>query len=162
MKFKHYLSNCFLLLIPLFLWNLLLIDLLPAYYAPEVFDNNIPNLIAYSENILRAVVFVLPAFMLLSFKTKRAKVGLVIYLIGLLCYFSSWLLVIIYPESNWSNSLIGFSAPAYTTIIWFVGIGLIGNKAYIKIPYLSVIYISVSIIFVVVHTWHTYIVYLGL
>lgn len=97
--------------------------------------------------------------MILSLKTRRQKTGLLIYLIGLTLYFSSWIIVIINPESNWSKSPIGFMAPAFTTIVWFVGIGLIGNKAFFKFPYLSHIYIGRALLFVVFHTTHTYIVF---
>lgn len=159
MKIKKYLFNCFLLLIPLFLWNILLVDYLPKCYSPEVFWKDIPNLVGYSENTLRTIVFVFPVIMILSVKTRIQKIGFSIYLIGLVIYFSSWLMVIIAPESSWSQSLIGFMAPAFTTIIWFVGIGLIGNKSFFKVPYLSVIYISLSVLFVIVHSTHTYIVF---
>lgn len=159
MKIKKYLLNCFLLLIPLFLWNIILVGYLPKGYSPDIFWKDIPNFVSYSENILRIVLFILPIIMIFSLKTKLQKIGFSIYLIGLIVYFSSWILVIINPESNWSQSLIGFMAPAYTTIIFFVGIGLIGNKAFLKFPYLSLIYICLSILFVIFHSAHTYIVY---
>lgn len=97
--------------------------------------------------------------MVLSLKTKLQKTGLIIFLAGMLIYFTSWFFQIYDPASEWSQSLLGFMAPAYTTIIWFVGIGLIGNKAFIRIPYLSAIYIGFSILFVFFHSWHTYIIF---
>ena len=36
--------------------------------------------------------------------------------------------------------------PAYTTIIWFIGIGLIGNKLFIKLSYKPTIYIAISMV----------------
>ncbi len=159
MNLRKYLLNCFLLLIPLFLWNIILVGYLPKTYSSDVFWEDIPNWIGYSENVLRIIVFVFPAIMIISLKTRLQKIGFFIYLIGLILYFLSWFLMIVSPESNWSTSLIGFMAPAFTTIIWFVGIGLIGNKSYFRIPHLSLIYIILSIIFVVFHTLHTYIVY---
>lgn len=162
MKIRKYLLNCFLLLIPIFLWNIILVDYLPKAYSPDIFWKDIPNLIANSENILRIVVFVFPAIMLLSLKTRLQKIGFGIYLIGLIIYFLSWVVVIIYPQSYWTTSLIGFMAPAYTTIIWFVGIGLIGNKAFFKIPKLSWIYIFLSLLFVLIHSAHTYLVFQNL
>ena len=159
MKQKKYWLNCFLLLIPLFLWNIFLVDYLPESYGSAIFDKDIPKLISYSENILRIIVFLLPAIMLLSLKTRIQKIGLGIYVIGVLLYFASWTLVIIDPQSLWSMSLIGFTAPAFTTAIWFVGIGLIGNKSYFKIPYLSLIYVCLAILFVILHTAHAYLVF---
>lgn len=162
MKIKPYLLNCFLLLIPLFAWNILLVDYLPKNYSPTIFEKDIPKFISYGENTLRFVVFVLPAFMIFSLKTSIHKIGLAVYLIGILIYFMSWGIQIVYPHSAWSTSAIGFTAPAFTTIIWFIGIGLIGNKSYLKIPHLSAIYISFSILFAAIHTTHAYLVFLSL
>ncbi len=162
MTMKKYLSNCFLLFIPILLWNILLVDYLPVGFHPDNFDKDIPPLIKYGEIILRLVVFVLPVVMLFSIKTKWQKVGLFIYLLGLVVYFLSWTLLILRPESNWSHSLLGFMAPAYTTILFLVGIGLIGRKAFFKIRHLSLIYNIFSFLFVMVHSAHVYIVYVRL
>ncbi|MGB4971983.1 MAG: hypothetical protein WBO32_04950, partial [Cyclobacteriaceae bacterium] len=141
MKSRKYLLNCFLLIIPLIVWNIILIDYLPKSYSPDVFDKDIPKLVSYSENFIRFILFALPVFMVLSLKSRLEKIGFIAYCLGLILYFSSWIIMIFNPESNWSQSLIGFMAPAYTTIIFFVGIGLVGNKAFFKIPYLSLVYI---------------------
>jgi hypothetical protein len=105
------------------------------------------------------LVFFLPLLMPLTIETSGQKIGLSVYLAGLTAYFSSWILQIYYPDSVWSRSVFGFLAPAYTTIIWFIGIGLIGSQLFIKIPYNPIIYIAISAAFVVVHTTHAYIVY---
>ena len=156
---KKYYLNCFLLLIPLFLWNIIWVDFLPEGYSAAIFWKDIPLYVVYGENILRIVLFVLPAIMVLSIKSQTEKIGLVLYLFGLALYFSSWLLQIFIPYSNWSQSLIGFMAPAFSTFVFFIGIGLIGNKAFFKFPYLSQLYIVLSILFVFFHSAHTYIVY---
>ena len=158
-EIRKYLLNCFLLLLPIFLWNIILVDYLPNSYSPDIFWKDIPSIVGVSENILRVVTLALPVVMIFSLKTRLQKIGLLIYLVGISLYFLSWIFVIVYPQSNWSTSLIGFMAPAFTTIIWFIGIGLIGNKAYFKILYLSVIYICLSLLFVVFHSLHTYIVF---
>tara|TARA_R110002050_G_scaffold141251_2_gene266318 strand:+ start:26328 stop:26822 length:495 start_codon:yes stop_codon:yes gene_type:complete len=162
MQLKKYIFNCFLLLIPLFLWNIILVGYLPKAYSPELFWKDIPNWIGYGENILRTSVFVFPVIMILSLKTRLQKIGLGIYVIGILIYFSSWLFAIIYPQSAWTTSLVGFMAPAYTTIIFFVGIGLIGNETFFKISKASLIYIVLSVLFVIFHSAHTYIVFQNL
>jgi len=159
MKVRKYILNCFLLLIPIFLWNILLVGYLPKTYSPDIFWKDIPNWIGYSENILRIIVFVFPAFMILSLKSRIQKVGFGIYLVGIIIYFLSWVFAILYPQSNWSTSLIGFMAPAYTTIFFFVGIGLIGNKTFFKFSNISLIYIVLSLIFVIFHSAHTYVVF---
>lgn len=162
MKIRKYLLNCFLLLIPLFLWNIILVGYLPKSYSPDIFWKDIPNWIGYSENILRIIVFLFPIIMVLSLKTRLQKIGFLIYLIGLILYFSSWVIMIVRPESNWSQSLIGFVAPAFSTIIWFVGIGMVGSKAYFKVPHLTMIYICLSMLFVILHSAHAYIVFQSL
>ncbi len=147
-------------MIPIFLWNLFLTSYLPNGYSMDVFWKDIPPLIGNTENILRIIVFMLPLVMTFSLKSRQQKIGFVVFLAGLILYFSSWLMQIYLPESNWSNSIFGFMAPAYTTLIWFVGIGLIGNTSVLKIPFISHIYIGSSLAFVIVHSIHTYIVYM--
>ena len=154
-----YASNCFILVIPIFLWNILFAASLPRGYSMEFFWKDIPPIIGTTENVLRIIVFFLPLLMPLTIKTTGQKIGLGIYLVGLAIYFLSWIMQIYYPASTWSSSLFGFLAPAYTTIIWFIGIGLVGNKLFIKIPYKPIIYIALSAAFVVVHTGHAFIVY---
>ncbi len=155
----QYALNCFILLIPIFLWNILFATSLPRGYSMEFFWKDIPPIVGTTENILRIIAFFLPLLMPLTIKTTSQKIGLGIYLAGVAIYFLSWIMQIYYPDSTWSSSLFGFLAPAYTTIIWFIGIGLIGNKLFIKIPYNPIIYITISAVFVFVHTTHAYIVY---
>ena len=163
MNIKKYLLNCFILLIPMFIWNMLLYDKLPEGFNIDIFWKNIPKTISYPENIFRILVFALPIAMSLNLKTKSQKWGMVQYTIGTLIYFLSWLMLIKYPESEWSKSMIGFTAPAYTPIIWLIGIALIGkNTLYLKRISLVSVYILLSVIFVIFHTWHTYIVYVRL
>lgn len=157
-----YVSNCFILLIPILMWNILFVTSLPRGYSREFFWQDIPSIIVITENILRIIVFFLPLLMPLRIKIAGQKIGLGIYLVGLGIYFLSWIMQIYYPDSTWSSSLFGFLAPAYITIIWLIGIGLIGNKLFIKIPYKPIIYIAISAVFVFVHTAHAYIVYLRL
>jgi hypothetical protein len=95
----------------------------------------------------------------LAIQSSQQRIGLGIYLAGMAIYFLSWVLQIYLPESAWSSSLFGFLAPAYTTAIWFIGIGLIGDRLFVKVPYKSIIYIAISTVFVVFHTTHAYIVY---
>jgi hypothetical protein len=159
LKILKYLLNCFLLLIPVFIWNIIFTGSLPKGYAMEYFWKDIPTAIGVSEKILRIIIFCLPLIMSLSLETRLQKIGLIIYLIGLIIYFLSWVLQIYLPESFWSKSLLGFMAPAYTTIIWLVGIGLVGTKNFLKIPYFWVIYICLSAIFVIFHSTHAYIVF---
>ena len=154
-----YALNCFILIIPILLWNILFATSLPRGYSIEFFWKDIPPIVGTAENILRIIAFFLPLLMPLAIKTSYQKIGLGIYLAGVVIYFLSWVLQIYLPESAWSSSLFGFLAPAYTTAIWFIGIGLIGDRLFFKVPYKPIIYIAISTIFVVFHTTHAYIVY---
>jgi hypothetical protein len=81
----------------------------------------------------------------LRWDTSQSKIGIAVYLIGLVVYFASWVPLMVAPTSTWSNSLIGFLAPAYTPLLWLVGIYLIGGWW----PYLVL-----SLVFVSVHIGH--------
>lgn len=84
---RYLLLNCFTLLIPILLLNVLYADKLPAAYQMDFFWEDIPWYIAIIENVSRIVVFVLPLILKLEFKSQQQKAGLVIYIIGLLLYF---------------------------------------------------------------------------
>ena len=155
-----YFKNCFLLLLPIIVWNLIFMDDLPKKLNMEFPMDDIPAIIGCGENVLRVLVFALPLFMLFSLKKKIHKIGFLIYLMGAIIYFASWIALIYFPESVWSLSWLGFVAPAYTTIIFFIGIGLIGQESVLKIPYLSKLYILTSVLFVIFHSIHAYLVYL--
>ncbi len=154
-----YFLNCFLLIIPILLWNVLFASSLPKGYAMDFFWKDIPPYIGTVENVLRMVVILLPLLMPLRIETDSQKLGLAIFVIGVLIYFSSWLMQIYFPESVWSKSVFGFMAPAYMTMIWFIGIGLVGETLFVKIPYHPMVYIGIAAGFVVFHSLHSYIIY---
>jgi len=156
---KKYLKNCFLLLLPILLWNVLLFNYLPESFRNSISWKDIPNWVGLGENILRIAVMGIPFLMVLSFETSSQKAGLAWYLIGTVLYFLSWIMVIAYPESDWSLSVFGYTAPAFTPIIWLVGIGLIGQQSFLPIKHLSQIYQILASIFVLFHTWYAYLVY---
>lgn len=157
-----YLKNCFLLLIPIIIWNLAFRDLLPTPFTFEVFWDDIPGFVYWGENFFRILVFSFPLLMPLSLFTKKQKLGLVIYLLGTFIYFLSWRPLILYPASSWSTSLIGFIAPAFTPLVMLVGIALIGNKLFFGFRQSTIVYLLVSVVFTIFHTWHVMIVYSAL
>ncbi len=158
-KFLNYALNGFVLLVPVFLWNARFATSLPRGYSPAFFERDIPPLVGITENALRLAVFFLPLLMPLTVEVPRQKVGLGLYLAGLAVYFLAWVVQIHHPESAWSRSVFGFLAPAYTTMIWLTGIGLIGSKLFVPIPYHPLVYHVMSTAFVAAHTMHAYIVY---
>ena len=156
---KKYSLNCFLLTLPIMVWNIVLTTKLPQDFQPEIFWKDIPAFITYGENISRAVVFMLTLLMPLSIMTTTQKRGLFLYLSGTILYFASWLVLIYLPESGWSNSIFGFMAPAYTPLLWLIGIGLIGNSFYFNLPYRRWFFVLTSIIFLIFHNFHTMTIY---
>ena len=134
MAAKKYFKNSFFLLVPILLWNAFFMDDLPAGFQAETFWNEIPPYISYPENILRIVLFSMPIFLTFSIKKSQQRVGFLLYITGCIIYFSSWLVLIIYPDQQWSNSHFGFTAPSYTPIIWLMGIALMSDQSLVKIP----------------------------
>ncbi len=155
----NYLLNGMLLLLPIMAWNMIFTSKLPAMYSQEVFEKNIPSFITIGENLFRLIVFILPLLMPIHLETPIQKLGLALYITGTVIYFVSWLAQMYWPQSNWSISIFGSLAPAYTPLIWLIGIGLIGRTLYFASPYRSWMYIMLSLIFVAFHVSHTLIVY---
>ncbi len=154
-----YLQNCFILVIPILIWNVAFTDLLPPAFSGEQFNEGVPAFIIWSENIFRLMIFALPAFMPLTIFYKYQKYGLALYFIGTFLYFLSWRPLILFPEGLWSLSLIGFMAPAITPLIFLTGIGLIGYRLFFNIKYNQLVYILISLVFVIFHTLHVYLAY---
>jgi hypothetical protein len=154
-----YLFNCFVLTIPILIWNILLTDKLPKTTKSEILIRNISPFIIYTENIVRIIVFTMMAFMPIRIAKPIQKQGLLLFIIGTLIYFISWLLLIYFPDSVWSKSVFGVLSPAYTPALWFIGIGLIGDSFYFNLPYKRWVFILLCIIFLVFHNIHTYKIY---
>lgn len=162
MKFliiQKYLFNCFLLTIPILLWNFIWTDKLPKAFQPEIFWNNIPAFLTYGENISRIIMFVFICLMPLKISTSTQKKGFALYAAGILLYFASWLILIYFSDSMWSKSVFGWLAPAYTPLFWLIGIGLIGNSLYFNLPYRKWLFFLVVIIFSIFHNGHAYLIY---
>jgi len=145
---------------PLF-FSLSLMNYLPAPLTPALFNNDIPEILLNTENIVRILVFAMPAFFSIGISTKTQKQGLVFYLSGVALYCMSYGALIVFPESAWSTSMIGFTATAYTNLFWLIGLGLLGDKFYFpaRLHYRPVIFISTGAIFLIFHIMHVIIVY---
>jgi hypothetical protein len=159
-KVFGYLRNCFWLLLPILAFNLLFMRQLPAAYQMDIFWKDIPKAISVPENLLRSLVIILPVFMRLRVSTPGQKLGLGLYVTGLLVYFGSWAALIAAPQSAWSRSAIGFLAPAYMPILWLTGIGMIGDEAHFsRVPFKPWMYWTVSALFLLFHNLHAFTVY---
>lgn len=154
-------KNGIWLTFPPLLFSLSLMELLPEALTPAQFNANMPPILVWGENITRLFVFGMPLFFSVGLSTKTQKRGLVLYLVGIALYYLSYLLLIWTPDTAWSNSLIGFTAPAYINIFWMSGLGLLGEKFYFPagLRYRPRCYIASAIIFLAFHIAHTVIVY---
>ncbi len=156
---KKYFLNCFLLMLPIMIWNIALTNKLPQEFQPEIFWNEVPAWLKYGENISRILIFILTILMPLRISDSIQQKGLLLYIGGTLLYFASWLLLIYLPDSGWSNSIFGFMAPAYTPLLWLTGIGVIGDSFYFNLPYRRWFFILTALLFLVFHNWHTLTIY---
>jgi len=159
-SFTNYILNCMLLLLPIMAWNVIFASKLPRAYLAEVFEKDIPPLITNGENVFRLFAFILPLLMPLRIETQSQKIGLWLYIVGTAIYFIAWIAQMYFPYSAWSLSAFGFLAPAYTPLIWLIGIGLIGSSLYFPSPYRPWMYILASFIFISFHLSHALTVYL--
>lgn len=155
----RYVLNCGLLLLPAVAWNIGLTQHLPAAFQPAEFWREIPAPLAFTENALRIAVFVLPFLMPLDLARPGARRALLVFIVGTLVYFASWLALILYPDSAWSRSLLGFAAPAYTPLLWLVGIALLGERLYWVAFYRWWMYALLSIAFLFAHIAHAALVF---
>jgi hypothetical protein len=143
MKIGFYWLNGFLLILPLLAWNLVLG---PRITLEEVTsDAHSPRWLLLAENITRTVIFAFPLLLPILIKATWNKAGLIVYIVGTLIYFASWLPLILAPASAWSRSAAGLLAPRLAPYLSFLGIALIGN---------SWPYGALSAIFIFFHTWH--------
>jgi hypothetical protein len=141
------------------LWNVFLTKKLPKAFQSEIFWDDIPSFLTYGENVSRIIVFILTFLMPLSILSSTQKKGLFLYISGSILYFASWLILIYFPDSGWSNSILGFMAPAYTPFLWLTGIGLIGNSFYFNLTYRRWQFIGTSLVFLTFHNLHTLTIY---
>lgn len=148
-------SNGYIPIIPIIVWNALLTSRLPSAFDPQSFNSGIPTAILVGENLFRAVVFLLPLVFKINISNSAGKTGLIIFVSGTLLYFLSWLLLIFAP----STSILVFAAPAYTPIIWLIGLSLMVDSYYFKFPYSKWHFILPSIAFTFFHVFHAVIVF---
>lgn len=156
---QHYAVSCGLLLVPAILWNVALTKQLPPAFSLAEFWREIPVPLAFAENSLRVAVFALPFFMPLRLAAPNSRRALLLYAIGTLVYFASWLALILSPASSWSTSALGFVAPAYTPFLWLLGIALLGRQLFWGAFYRWWMYLVLALAFLATHITHTALVY---
>jgi hypothetical protein len=132
---------------------------LPPALGSQEFWRDIPPMVTYGENLLRLIVLILPFLMPLELTTVSQQRGLKMFVAGMILYFLSWLALILFPQSQWSVSWIGFLAPAYTPLVWLTGLALIGRRLYWPGPYHWWMHLWLAVGFTAFHVAHTSIVY---
>lgn len=152
-------TNCYILLLPILIWNILFINKLPLSYQPSEFNRDMPIFVLIGENIFRSIIFILPLALKFDWKPLREGVGLLVYGAGSILYYLSWIALIYMPDSSWSLNIMGFSAPAYTPIIWLFGISLAAKEYYFNISYSKWHLLVPSLFFSGFHISHAVIVY---
>lgn len=143
MKIELHWLNSLWLMVPLLAWNIFLAPKITLLKV--ITDANSSTWLLAAENITRIIVFAFPLLLPLRFQDTISKTGLAVYLIGTLLYFITWIPLIWMPDSIWSQSAAGLLAPRLTPLLPFFGIALIGH---------SVPYAVLSMLFIILHTWH--------
>lgn len=153
MKFALTWFNCFWLILPLLIWNIIFGAKITQEQITS--DAHSPAWLLGAENIFRLVTFILPLFLALPSKADLAlvdgwhsalpKLGLALYIIGTLVYSASWIPLMIAPGSAWSQSIPGLFAPRLTPLIPLIGIALLAD---------SWLYGLLAAVFIFFHTWH--------
>jgi len=151
---NNYKNNCFWFFMPVIVFNIIFTKYLPEFYLRKI---NHP--VVTMETIARIVTIVFSVIMAIRMDNKIGKIGLVVYIIGVLVYFCSYFVVIKIPAVSFHNNYIVLLAPYWTSVLWLIGIGLVGNKLFINMPYHYSAYIIVSIVFAIIHSIHGYICY---
>jgi len=156
-SYVPYLRNCFWFVVPVLLFNVLFARSLPPAYQASNFWRDIPRGISVPENALRVLVMSVPVLMPVAGTGAKARsVGFACYGVGLALYFASWLALILYPDSTWSTHAPGFMGPAWTPIVWLVGIALI-NDGTLAVPlrfFSRPLFLSGSVLFLLFHNLH--------
>jgi len=151
---NNYRNNCFWFFIPVIIFNIIFTKYLPDFYLKKI-----DHPIVIIETIARITTIALSVIMSIKLDNKTGKIGLIVYIIGILVYFCSYFIVIKIPAISFHNNFIVLLAPYWTSVLWLIGIGLLGNKLFINMPYHYSAYIIISIVFTVIHSTHGYICY---
>jgi len=151
---NKYKNNCFWLFIPVIIFNIIF-----TKYLPEFFLRNINHPIVIMETVAKIVTIAFSLIMAIKLDNKIGKIGFIVYIIGILIYFCSYFIVIKIQANSYNNNLLVLLAPYWTSALWLIGIGFIGNELLLNIPYHNFVYVIVSIVFVVIHSIHGYLCY---
>jgi len=149
-------ATTILLVLPILALNFAFAGELPAAYQAEIFDAGLPPWLPPTENALRLALFGL--MVVLPVQSNRA--GWAVFSLGVLAYAGSWAAVILAAGSAWTQSWVGFTAPAWTPALWLTGIGLLARPR--SVPALGLVkpvYVALAASFLLAHVSHATLVW---
>jgi len=125
-------------------WLFLIPLLINVFYSKLPMDRFFPKkpskILKILEMISRILALGCSILLLIQFQENpKFKLGLIIYITGLVIYFGSWIILIIIQEETIANlhpvlrTALLF-APAYTPLIWLIGMALICDALWFAIP----------------------------
>lgn len=149
MEPKIVVLNCFLLHIPILLYNAVFFRKI-TMVLPS--DQGIKPWLLKVENVFRFLIFSLPLFMSIHTSSSTLVPGLIIYVTGSLIYFFSWIPHLMHAKFKnlLSKSVAIFLGPFFTPLFFLSGIALIGT---------SITYMVTALLFVCIHTVHGFLIY---
>jgi hypothetical protein len=153
------LRNGALLIVPPMIITFGLWGDLPPAYGPDLFWKGIPEWLGLMENTFRILAFGLPGILYFGKRETGQSLGWYLYAGGLVVYLASYALQIAFPHGGWRQSVIGFTVPAWSTLLWLAGIGLVCVRSWLPIPWHRAIYLSSAFFFLIFHVGHTGLVY---
>ncbi|MDJ0824673.1 MAG: hypothetical protein QNJ16_04140 [Rhodobacter sp.] len=135
---------------------------LPPAYQPAYFDLWVPPLLGLAETILKLAAIVISTLLIAGLSQPKQRLGLGLYLCGVAIYLASYFAQILSPDGPWSQSLIGFTAPAFTPAMWIAGIGLMVSHG-ITLPtrWLQIGFWVCATGFIIMHNINASMVYLA-
>ena len=149
MKLNTVLLNCFLLQIPILLYNGLFFKKM-SLNLPS--DENISSFLLKTENAFRFLIFLLPLCIPIHTAGTTYTTGLTLYVVGCVTYFLSWIPHLWVQRFNAlrSKSIVILLGPFFTPLLFLMGIAFIGR---------STLYALLSLLFIAVHTIHGFLLY---
>lgn len=153
-NFRPYILNGFLLTVPVLCWNMVAAQDLPPFFYPASFEREIPLVIILGEHIFRFLFFAMVFLMPLPGRGSCRGMGWTLYSTGLCLYVVSWLLLMWAPDSAWSQSLAGVSAPSWTPLLWMLGIVYICDAFSFGLRYRRWIPLLTLFLFLLFHNLH--------
>jgi hypothetical protein len=148
-----------ILILPILIWNIFLYPYLPTLYQTGSSWSDFPESLSLYEDITRVLTFALATLLVIDYSKSIKTFAHLTYIMGVLFYFGSWIMVIVWPGSYWSKGILGFSAPAWSAIVWLFGIGLMSSAASKTRNLIRISYFILVTLFMILHTYHAIFAY---